>query len=301
MDVREMKYFLTIAEEGSLVRAAEKLYVSQPSLSKFLTHLEASYGTQLFLRHNNVLALTEAGRIYKEAAQEILRIDKTVSNRIDDLCEKAEQSIAIGVTGERSQRFVGRLLLLLYETYPKLRVHVVEMPAYELARKLKSNDLDLAIYAVTNEDGQLNQIEICKEEVVLAVPERHRLASIGKEAPYDDLARIDLHDLASDSFVLLKKSTAMRQVADAYFKRESFHPNEVIETKGTYSSMVFVDTGLAVGFCPSRYKYHSNQIRYLGLRSPFYYTIALCYRKDAYLTKPMKKLIALAKQESSEL
>lgn len=91
----------------------------------------------------------------------------------------------------------------------------------------------------------------------------------------------------------------MRRIADAYFDKENFHPNEVIETKGSYSSMVFVDTGLAIGFCPANYKYMSDNICYIGLKDPFYYNVSLCFRKGGFLTKAMKRFITLA-QESKE-
>ena len=301
MELKNIDYFLAIAGELSLSKAAEKLYVSQSALSKYLTRLEASIGTALFIRYNNSLSLTPAGEAYRDGALAVMDVSRTVDKKLSDLIEEREYTLSIGVTGERSQRFLGGLLLSLYEKYTSLHVRVLESPASELAQMLKRGELDLAIYAVSGPDSELTQLIIRREEVVLAVPARHRLAYLGKPCATDALVRIGLQEFQDDSFVLLKKSTAMRQICEEYFDKLGFHPNGVIETKGSYSSMVFVDSGIATGFCPCHYNYRSDQICYLGLEQPFYYSNAIIYRRGAYLTKPMKSLIHLAPSRSDTL
>ena len=301
MEFKELSYFLTIVEERSLTRAAEKLYISQPALSKYLGRLESEVGIKLFTRHNNTLLLTQAGQAYYDGLRQIQEIHKNTMLRIEDIRQDGEKHISIGVTGERTQRFLGILLRELCEQYPTLHIRIIEGPVWELAEKLKCEQIDLAIYAVTDEDNELTHVPLQKEEVVLAVPDTHRLASLGGTSPMDELARIDLHELRSDHFVLLRKNTALRRCADDYFTQNGFYPNEVIEAKGSYSSMVFVDSGLAVGFCARNYRFDAEHTRYLALRNPFYYCIALCHKKGAYLTKPMLGFIRLAQQKAALL
>ena len=296
-----MHYFLTIVEERSLTRAAERLYISQPALSKYLGRLENEVGVKLFTRHNNTLLLTEAGQAYYDGLRQIQEIHKKTMLRIEDIRQDGERHLSIGVTGERTQRFLGILLRQLYGQYPNLHVQIIEGPVWELAEKLKCEQIDLAIYAVTDEDNELTHVPLQEEEVVLAVPDTHRLAHLGSMSPMDELSRIDLHELRSDHFVLLRKNTALRRCADDYFAQNGFYPNEVIEAKGSYSSMVFVDSGLAVGFCARNYRFDAEHTRYLALKNPFYYCIALCHKKSAYLTKPMQSFIRLAQQKAELL
>lgn len=301
MEFKELSYFLTIVEERSLTRAAEKLYISQPALSKYLGRLESEVGIKLFTRHNNTLLLTQAGQAYYDGLRQIQAIHKNTMLRIEDIRQDGEKQISIGVTGERTQRFLGILLRELCEQYPTLHIRIIEGPVWELAEKLKCEQIDLAIYAVTDEDNELTHVSLQKEEVVLAVPDTHRLAHLGCTSPMDELTRIDLHELRSDHFVLLRKNTALRRCADDYFSQNGFYPNEVIEAKGSYSSMVFVDSGLAVGFCARNYRFDADHTRYLALKNPFYYHIALCHKKSAYLTKPMLGFIRLAQQKAEML
>lgn len=296
-----MHYFLTIVEERSLTRAAEKLYISQPALSKYLGRLENEAGVKLFTRHNNTLFLTEAGQAYYEGLRQIQEIYKKTLLRLEDIRQDGERRLSIGVTGERTQRFLGILLRQLYEQYPTLHVQIIESPVWELAEKLKCEQIDLAIYAVTEEDNDLTYVHLREEDVVLAVPDTHRLAHLGGMSPHDELMCIDLHELRSDHFVLLRKNTAQRRCVDDYFAQNGFYPNEVIEAKGSYSSMVFVDSGLAVGFCARNYRFDAEHTRYLALKNPFYYCIALCHKKNAYLTKPMQSFIRLAQQKAELL
>ena len=172
MELKNIDYFLAIAGELSLSKAAEKLYVSQSALSKYLTRLEASIGTALFIRYNNSLSLTPAGEAYRDGALAVMDVSRTVDKKLSDLIEEREYTLSIGVTGERSQRFLGGLLLSLYEKYTPLHVRVLESPASELAQMLKRGELDLAIYAVSGPDSELTQLIIRREEVVLAVPAR---------------------------------------------------------------------------------------------------------------------------------
>ena len=293
---KEIEYFLTIAEVGSLSKAAEKVYVSQPALSKYLAKLEDTYGTLLFERMNNSLVLTEAGKIYYESALQIAEICNSTDKRIEDIRDDGKRTFSIGVTGESSQNLLGHVFPLLYEKYPNLHIHVIERPAQELAELLKKGEIDLALYAIYNADDKaLTYIDLANSELVLAIPAQHRLAQYGKPDILDDLNRIDLSELKDEKFVLLNDNTAMRQIVDRYFKENSFTPHIAIETKGRYSTMTFVDSGVAIGFCPTSYRRHFPNIRYIALTKPLYSHSGLFYKRGAYLTAPMRDLILFFK------
>lgn len=296
---KEIEYFLTIAKTGSLSKAAEKVYVSQPALSKYLAKLEDTYGTLLFERCNNSLVLTEAGKIYYESALQIADLCYTVDKRIEDIRDSGKRSLSIGVTGDNGQRILGRIFPAMYDKFPNLHIQVTERPALELAELLKSGDIDLATYAISNDDKALTCVTLAKYEIVLAVPAQHRLAKQGKLDIGEDLPRIDLSELVNEKLVLLNKNTAMRQIIDNYFRSNNFSPHIAIETKGKFSSMTFVDNGVAIGFCPKNYRREFPNIRYIALNNPFFLPIGVFYKRGAYLTAPMTDLISLFKAHYS--
>lgn len=298
MELKEIEYFLTIAEEGNLTRAAEKLFLSQPALSKFLSKLEDSYQTKLFTRKNNALQLTPAGKVYLQGAKQIQDISNNIDRKILDISKSKFMSISIGVTGERTQRYLGKLLPIVYERFPELQVDIVEFPAQILKRMLKNDEIDLGIYAIPEKDEALAHTIISEEEVVLAIPSNHRLFSLGSETPFEITASVALEELADDSFVLLRKTTSMRAVEDRYFDLHDFVPKKTVETKGTFSSLIFVENGFGIGFCPKNYGFSSQDIKYLGLKEPFYYTSAIMYKKGMFLTSPMQYLLTIARQKT---
>ena len=89
MDIKYLTYIIAIAEERNMTKAAEKLFVSQSSLSYYLSKLEQDVGTPLFLRAKNELLLTPAGQLYVEAAQNVVEIKKQLYKNISDLNHKA--------------------------------------------------------------------------------------------------------------------------------------------------------------------------------------------------------------------
>lgn len=298
MELKEIEYFLIIAEEGNLTRAAERLYLSQPAMSKFLSKLEENYKTKLFSRKNNTLELTPAGKIYLSGAKRIQEISNDVDKKILDISKSQFMSISIGVTGERTQRYLGKLLPYVYEKFPDLHVDIVEFPAQVLKKMLKNGEIDLGIYAIPEKDEALTHTVISDEEVVLAVPSNHRLFNLGSETPFDTTHKVALEELENDDFVLLRESTSMRAIENRFFAQHNFIPKNTVETKGTFSSLIFVENGFGIGFCPKNYSFSSKDIRYIGLKEPFFYTSAIMYKKGVFLTAPMRFLLATARQRT---
>lgn len=301
MDTKEMEYFMSIAKEGNLTKASEAMLISQPAMSKFLTKLEESYNTKLFTRHGNKLVITTAGQIYFSGARKILDIAKNVDKKIMDISNNKSLSISIGVTGERSQRYLGKLLPLIYSKHPGVHIDVVEYPAAVLRDMVKSNEIDFAIYALPGKDEALSHILIDREEVVLAIPSSHKLAKKGKDTPSQIDYKIPLEALADEDFVLLREGTMMREIENSYFSKHNFSPKKTVETKGTFSSLIFVENGLGIGFCPKNYEFNSSDVKYIGLEDPFQYTTAISYKRGAFLTAPMAYMIQLIKQKTVKL
>lgn len=300
MDLKEIEYFLTIERERSLVKAAEKLFISQPAVSKFLSKLESSYGSAFFYRNRKHLELTKTGQIYLEGANAIMSIARSTDQKIEDEKTNGNYSISVGLTGERSQRYFGKILSDVYEVYPHLHCVAVEAPVNELQKKLKDGELDFAFYAISDYNPDLTEISILNDDIVIAIPQNHRMFPIAGKRADGNLSKVDIAELKNDPFVLLRKGTATRAIIDKYLKEEKVVLNEAIVTKGNYSNMLFVDNGLVCGFCFSHYNFKSDRIRYLGLKRPLCAHISIAYRKGAYLSLPMVKFLEAAKARGDE-
>lgn len=302
MDIKQITYFLAIAEERSISKASGKLYISQPSLSSFLNKLEASLGTRLFVRYNNKsLELTPAGEAYLQGARQIADIYTQLMNNIADIADNAERHMSLGFAGVGDAFIVAQAASRLCELYPGVRIEIVERGAFELMNMLDANELDMTYAAYDKEqpDTRLNYVNMLDREVDLVVPLAHPLAKIGSRHPYAGMHSVPLQDVGDSPFAILKENTIFRKVAERYFDRVGFRPNIQIETESNNASFNIVEQGTHSGLCPSGYK--SDSVAYLALDPPIIYSTGVYYKKGRYLNKIMKDCIKILEHFSAAL
>ena len=124
MDVKYLNYILAIANRHNMTKAAEDLFVSQSSLSQYLSRLEQELGTPLFIRSKGELSLTSAGVLYVEAAQKVVKIQKDLYQNIAALSQKGR--IRVGVTSNWGLRMLTEIIPLFREQYPGITIEITE-------------------------------------------------------------------------------------------------------------------------------------------------------------------------------
>ena len=146
MNYHELKYILCIAKYQNLTKAAQELYISQPTLTKHLQKLEREMGTKLFSRSGNSYTPTFAGRKYMEYARKILQIQQDWEKELKDLTENNEGELNIAFPLMRSTCMVPQIMTSFFQKYPKVKVNILE-EAYSIQEKLLLNDqLDFGIF-----------------------------------------------------------------------------------------------------------------------------------------------------------
>lgn len=121
LERREYEYIRKIAETGSFIAAAEKLYITQPSLSQFIRRIERHVGAELFDRSHQPVTLTEAGRIYLDIEGQIQDLCKVREQRIQDLGQTVGGTVRIGSSNYRSSTILARAIPIINERYPAHR------------------------------------------------------------------------------------------------------------------------------------------------------------------------------------
>jgi len=303
MDLKEIKYFLAIAEYNNMSLAAEKLYVTQPALSHFLSKLESSLDVKLFSKQaNNSLELTEAGKIYLEAAQKINEIQQDLLRQLADHKDDSGHPIWIGLSSEHATKLLTNSLNALYEKHPNIRVNIMHHTVADLLTQLNNNKLDFAYSAFAKKDPKLKYISFGHIEVDLMVPASHPLAKYGSVTPHASMNRVSLKELENEPFILLKKGTVLRDVLDDYFQDNDIHPNIKVELLSIASSISIIhDVQQHVGLYPRGYcPYNDGSVVHIALDPPIHYELGVYHKKNFQLTTPMKHCIALMKEEFLE-
>ena len=181
MEIRVLRYFLAVAREGSVTRAAQRLHISQPTLSKQLKDLEGELGKKLFVRSSFSVRLTEEGNLLRKRAEEILdMVDKT-EEEFKALGEVNGGDIYIGAAESDGIRHLARRIKAVQAQYPRIRVHLYSGDRSDLAQRLDQGLLDFAVLVESNDLSRYNYLPLPDGDAWGVVLRRdHPLA--GKEA-----------------------------------------------------------------------------------------------------------------------
>jgi DNA-binding transcriptional LysR family regulator len=145
MEIRVLRYFLETAREGNMTRAAERLFVSQPTMSKQLKELEKELGTKLFVRSNYSIHLTEAGMLLRERAEDILSLVDKTEAEFKSLEEINSGDIYVGAPESEAMGLFADIVCNLQKSYPKIRCNIYSGNMQDVCEKLDKGLLDFAI------------------------------------------------------------------------------------------------------------------------------------------------------------
>jgi LysR family hca operon transcriptional activator len=212
MELRHIRYFIAVAEEGSLTVAAERrLHTAQPSLSRQIRDLEHEVGAQLLVRHARGIELTAAGRVFLDHARLALaQVDagKEAARRI---AKPAKPTFALGFLTGQEMDWLPEAMRILHDELPNMQVTVASQYSPDLADALKDGRLDLAFMRPEPRVPELDFKVVATEPLVVILPSDHRLAR---------QAAIDPHELKGETFINVSKTApALRLVIDAYLER----------------------------------------------------------------------------------
>lgn len=194
MDIRQLRYFLAVAAERNFSRAAERLHMAQPPLSRQIQQLEQEVGAPLFDRESRPMALTDAGRLFYEQAIQVTR-------RMDEM----KEAMRAFVNSNRPRFVVGFVPSVLYARLPDIirsfrraapdvDLRLVEMMSIEQIAALKEGRIDVGFGRVRFEDPAIEREVLREEPLIVALPIGHRLLA-GERA-------IDIADLADEAIIV---------------------------------------------------------------------------------------------------
>jgi DNA-binding transcriptional LysR family regulator len=243
MDLRHFRYFIAVAEELHFTRAAERLHIAQPPLSKQIRQLEAEMGVTLLQRTNRHIELTDAGRVFLEKAKQILLATSSAVTETQRTQRGEIGKLAVGFFEHTSYTLLPPILRAYRQRYPTVEVQLRWFPVTEQVNALERGDVDISfVRPVTEFDGIASET-ILKERFVLALPSDHPLAS-------DDA--VNLKDCADERFIVYTQRLApdfyamiLRLCAVA-----GFVPQVALEVGQVYTTLGLVSSGAGIAFVP---------------------------------------------------
>ncbi len=297
MDLRQIAYIVKIADEGTITKAAQQLYISQSGLNQQLLKLEKELGLPLFHRGKYDLRPTQAGQIYIAYGRRILEQKREAYARIRDLAENNAGSLRIGLTPERGTTMLIDIYSDFHRQYPGITIEPEEIHVKKQLAMLMQDYLDIGFVTLTDQDKLpgMEFIHIKSEPILLGIPRTHPLAARANP-PYAPYAEIDLSLFADDTFILMFKGSTLRGVIDPLFAQAGFVPNILFETASNRTLYTMTKKAMGCTLIPQTYAREQDAIAYFKLPKNPVWELAIAYRMGHYLPKPAQTFIRLAKE-----
>jgi DNA-binding transcriptional LysR family regulator len=243
VDLRQMRYFVAVAEERHFGRAAERLHMAQPPLSQQIKQLETTLGTKLFERTTRRVDLTDAGQLMLERARQILADVEALAKDVREVGAGAAGVLRVGFVGSATYRVMPAVVQLARRELPGVRLHVMgEMLTPQIEQGLLENRLDIAVLRPPVQSPELLLDALEGDSLVVALPAHHRLATGGGPVP--------LAELAGEDFVSYPQGSAVATITSEACRRAGFRPRVVQEATETSTLLAFVGAGMGLALVP---------------------------------------------------
>jgi len=294
MNIRSMEYFEAIAEEQSLSAAAKRLHVSQPTLSDYLIHLEEDLKTELFTRDKKKLILTEAGRVYYNAAKRIIAIRHQTYLSIRQRKNREEKRIIISGTPNRGALLFSDIYMDFLKKYPNTHLSLKESYANEIGRQIVNDEADIGVLGFSrNRLSNVTYIPTANEELVLAVPSFYEVKAIPSPEP-NRLPSVSLSGFADIPFVMIGKQTNARAIIDDVLEENNLSPTIVYEDANNLLIRNMILQGAGVGFLPKSVAMVEKRIRCFSVTPRCYFQLGVMVKNGREKEEEIRYLAWLA-------
>jgi LysR family transcriptional regulator, cyn operon transcriptional activator len=262
MDLRHLRYFVAIADSATMATAAEKVFVTQSTLSHQLAQLETELGVKLFERVGRGLKLSDSGKEYLGYARGILRQVEEGKQALSDLRLVATGGLRIGVIHSFVTHVMPQVIARFVKKYPNVKLNVHELTALDIEAQVETGDLDLGFaFSPTSGSGSGLIIgeHLFDDVLALAVPKQHALAK---------RQSITFKQLKDLPLAMMSKRFATRRLLDGHFAKAGVSPTIMIEIDSVDALQRLVEQGVACAFLPARTTQPSKLLTLIDVLEP---------------------------------
>ena len=276
MELRHLRYFVAVAEEMSVRRAALRLHVSQPPLSRQIHDLEEELGTKLFERNKQKLALTTAGETFLREAKQILSHAQRAAQLAKAASRGEAGQLRIAILPPIGGLFLPPAIRAFRGRYPVVDLTVLELSPREQIAALLDRRIDLGFVPlpVTNIVPELHYETVREIELLVALSPEHRLTK---------LSRLTLPKLAPESFVLIERSSAalLHDWTLNLCREAGFEPQVAKLADSPLGVLELVSSGFGISLLPGLFQRYPSDVVYRPLpgTTPKLH-LALAWRQD---------------------
>ncbi|TNC23510.1 LysR family transcriptional regulator [Amycolatopsis alkalitolerans] len=288
MELRQLEYFVTVAEEGSFTRAAEKVHVAQPGVSAQIRRLEREFGQELLDRSGRSVRLTEVGTAVLPYARAALAAVAGARLAVDELTGLVRGHVAVGMVTSHGVDLPG-LLARFHRDHPAVEITLTEGNSDVLAASLRDGRLDAAIVSLgTAPPADLDHLVVTDEAITAAVAVDHELARHHE---------ITLDDLRDRSLICLPPGSGIRSHLDSACARAGFTAKVAFEAGHPLALAQLAARGLGIAILPDSVARNQEGLHPLAIVKPrLRGKLVFAWRADGPASPAARALLALARR-----
>ena len=287
MKLLQMRYFQTVCRYGSITKAAEELFVSQPTISFCLKELEEEFGVKLFHRRHNRLQLTVEGQFFLDKVNYILQAVDSLSTQMKDMGNN-HNHVKIAVPAMISTFLFPQMFNAYTEMYPQVELEMLETGSLQARKLVDANSVDLGITILDNfVSDSYNVLPLVATELVFCVSKRHPLA---------DRDRISFKELADERIILFKADSYQNIFIKRAFSEVGVDPKILLYSSQLYTIKEFLSYGTAGAFLYRQVAEMDEDLVCIPLDQAIIQEIVLIWSKSSSLYSDSENFIQFVKQ-----
>ena len=242
MELRTLTYFVTVAEELNITKAAQILHISQPPLSAQIKNLEDELDTPLFIRGKRHLTLTDAGQLLYQRAKDILNLSEKASAEITALNRGMSGTVSIGLVEGMAPDIAAEWFAGFLTEHPGVRFRILDGNSDDLIEKMRGGLIGLAVITSPYDQQLLNSFHVGQEKMVALMNRSHPLASCGK-------AVLDVEDLKNEPLIVPSRKAHIEEIR-RWFREIQAVPDILCEMDNYLDAAALAGRGIGISIFP---------------------------------------------------
>ena len=300
MEIKEAKYMLAVAKYQSINKAAKALYISQPSLSKYLHNLEYRMGVKLFDHIQNKYVPTYVGKRYLSYARKLIQIDNEWLQELQDIQNSKKGKMNIAAPIVRSACLIPKTISRFHEEYPDIEINIFEMATAVEQVLENQTEVDAVIYNVDVPPKNLDYAVLGHSEITMVVPKDHPFVSMAVPKKGFKYPWIDLTHANKEHFILLHDEQTTEKLLNAFFDKNHFNPDVWMRTRSSEVAIRMVMQGSGITFANENYVKNldlSKELVCLSIgNEPLYSTLIAACRRGQYLPEHLRRYLEIIQE-----
>ncbi len=283
MELYQLKYFNAVFKYNSFTKAAEKLHVTQPTITVAVQKLENELGVSLFERRKKQLVITSIGKIIQKRVKNILDEVDNLKTEVEEYKSTKTEVIRLGMP----LTICAEMLIPLFNDFvakkPCLEVVTVQYSMEVLTEMVKKNELDIACIPVRFSPGSMESKPFHSEQIFVCFQ---------KDSKLSEYEKVPFSALSNDPILFGTQDAYVRQAVTKVFKQKNIKPCIAMSSR-IHPIMVrnLVAQGVGIAFLTYNILHNQDNVDYRPLDPPVFIEMGLIWRKEKYLTKAQQKLI----------